>query len=149
MFSSSQYSRQWLKKAPCNSTRNRGVFCHNFESCFRRGQRHSLHSATSGDIRHMSSASWLSPLCCQCNEVMPLQMLAVHVKTCKGKMVTDDEVRAFFLVGGWGLRMLEMTKHIMFIKLLFYICMFAVLWHMHCGEQDHLNRSLQSKITTV
>ncbi len=28
--------------------------------------------------------------CHQCNEVMPLQMLAVHVKTCKGKLSSDD-----------------------------------------------------------
>ncbi|KAL7388262.1 hypothetical protein ABVT39_010367 [Epinephelus coioides] len=28
--------------------------------------------------------------CFQCNEVMPLQMLAVHIKTCKGRLSSDD-----------------------------------------------------------
>lgn len=30
--------------------------------------------------------------CYQCNEVMPLHMLAVHVKACKGKLSDDDGV---------------------------------------------------------
>ncbi|CAJ1066449.1 uncharacterized protein LOC115411511 isoform X2 [Xyrichtys novacula] len=28
--------------------------------------------------------------CYQCNELMPLQMLALHIKTCKGKLSDDD-----------------------------------------------------------
>ncbi|XP_078140545.1 uncharacterized protein LOC139909622 [Centroberyx gerrardi] len=28
--------------------------------------------------------------CYQCDEVMPLQMLAVHIKTCKGKLSSDE-----------------------------------------------------------
>lgn len=29
--------------------------------------------------------------CYQCNEVMPLQMLAVHIRTCIGKLSSDDD----------------------------------------------------------
>lgn len=39
--------------------------------------------------------------CYQCNEAMPLHMLAVHIKTCKGKLTTDEtgeEVRASLFV---------------------------------------------------
>uniref|UniRef100_A0A673BNW8 HECT domain-containing protein n=1 Tax=Sphaeramia orbicularis TaxID=375764 RepID=A0A673BNW8_9TELE len=40
----------------------------------------------------------VSKTCYQCNERMPLHMLAVHIKTCKGKLFDDDdgddEVRA-------------------------------------------------------
>lgn len=39
--------------------------------------------------------------CYQCNETMPLHMLAVQVKTCKGKLTSDEsgeEVRASLFV---------------------------------------------------
>lgn len=39
--------------------------------------------------------------CYQCNEAMPLHMLAVHIKTCKGKLTSDEtgeEVRASLFV---------------------------------------------------
>ncbi|KAG2457065.1 G2E3 ligase, partial [Polypterus senegalus] len=45
------------------------------------------------DSQHFSKMP--KKLCYQCNEVMPLQMLAVHINTCKGKFSpdeTDDEV---------------------------------------------------------
>ncbi|XP_063337880.1 uncharacterized protein LOC134632929 isoform X2 [Pelmatolapia mariae] len=44
------------------------------------------------DSQHFSKMP--KKLCYQCNEVMPLQMLAVHINTCKGKFSpdeTDDE----------------------------------------------------------
>lgn len=47
------------------------------------------------DSQHFSKMP--KKTCYQCNEVMPLQMLAVHIKTCKGKLSSDetgDEVRA-------------------------------------------------------
>lgn len=39
--------------------------------------------------------------CYQCNEMLPLHMLAVHIKTCKGKFTSDEsgeEVRASLFV---------------------------------------------------
>lgn len=48
------------------------------------------------DSQHFSKMP--KKICYQCNEVMPLQMLAVHINTCKGKFSpdeTDDEVRQF------------------------------------------------------
>uniref|UniRef100_A0A3P8SBH1 HECT domain-containing protein n=1 Tax=Amphiprion percula TaxID=161767 RepID=A0A3P8SBH1_AMPPE len=50
--------------------------------------------------------------CYQCNEVMPLQMLAIHIKTCRGKSLsdeTDEEVRE----NSFCFIMMEMTKHTM------------------------------------
>lgn len=51
------------------------------------------------DSQHFSKMP--KKICYQCNEVMPLQMLAVHIKTCKGKLSSDetgDEVRVFLFV---------------------------------------------------
>lgn len=95
LISFSQWRWQRWTKAHRHSTRSRGVFCQSSASCVSRRQSHFWHSTTSGDIRHLSSASWLT--CYQWNEAMPLQMLAVHIKTCEGKLSSDetgDEVRA-------------------------------------------------------
>uniref|UniRef100_A0A3B3CM35 HECT domain-containing protein n=1 Tax=Oryzias melastigma TaxID=30732 RepID=A0A3B3CM35_ORYME len=40
------------------------------------------------DSQHFSKMSKMT--CYQCNEVMPLQMLAVHIKTCSGKSASDE-----------------------------------------------------------
>uniref|UniRef100_A0A8C9ZTH1 HECT domain-containing protein n=1 Tax=Sander lucioperca TaxID=283035 RepID=A0A8C9ZTH1_SANLU len=47
------------------------------------------------DSQHFSKMP--KKTCYQCNEVMPLHMLAVHIKTCKGKLSSDEtgeEVKA-------------------------------------------------------
>ncbi|XP_051802263.1 uncharacterized protein LOC110964566 isoform X2 [Acanthochromis polyacanthus] len=41
------------------------------------------------DSQHFSKMP--KKLCYQCNEVMPLQILAVHIKTCTGKLSYDDD----------------------------------------------------------
>ncbi|KAF6721773.1 G2/M phase-specific E3 ubiquitin-protein ligase, partial [Oryzias melastigma] len=40
------------------------------------------------DSQHFSKMSKMT--CYQCNEVMPLQMLAVHIKSCSGKSASDE-----------------------------------------------------------
>lgn len=40
------------------------------------------------DSEHFSKMP--KKICCQCNEEMPLHMLAVHIKTCKGKLTFDE-----------------------------------------------------------
>ncbi|CAJ1057693.1 uncharacterized protein LOC115411511 isoform X2 [Xyrichtys novacula] len=40
------------------------------------------------DSTHFSKLA--KTACYQCNELMPLQMLALHIKTCKGKLSDDD-----------------------------------------------------------
>ncbi|XP_029979546.1 uncharacterized protein LOC115411511 isoform X2 [Sphaeramia orbicularis] len=41
------------------------------------------------DSQHFSKMP--KKTCYQCNELMPLHMLAVHIKTCKGKLFDDDD----------------------------------------------------------
>uniref|UniRef100_A0A3P8TZQ6 HECT domain-containing protein n=1 Tax=Amphiprion percula TaxID=161767 RepID=A0A3P8TZQ6_AMPPE len=62
------------------------------------------------DSQHFSKMP--KKTCYQCNEVMPLQMLAIHIKTCRGKSLsdeTDEEVRE----NSFCFIMMEMTKHTM------------------------------------